>query len=1380
MKPKSNPFLRFALVAATAALAMGSAHAATYTWSGATDSLFTTGSNWVGDTWAQWNDYEFAGNPTTGSVNVDSGVGWGNITLSSGLTTDIVISGTNPIIMAPAKVGQTGWEVPSLGGTITIDTASKNLTVNTSFLIAGELVWNVGDGRTLTANGAVNWWSDQGGTTASLKKLGDGTVVLTAANNYQGGTTISAGTLQLSGSGTLGSGALSVKTGGTLDLGTTTQTLGGNLNASGAGNGAVGTITNGTIDLNGKNAFLQSGTFTMNLTGGGDSRLWIGGDAGATVELGGTNSSTYSDSNSTIIGFSTTGAAGTVKLLSATALGPNGQQTQVHSGTLDLNGQTGITVSQIALFNTSHLVNNNTGTAASFGGTVDLTGTTTHNIGGAGNMTLSGVLQSGGFTKSGAGTLTLSGTSSTYSGVTTIAAGVLNAATFANNGANSSLGNGTGDTVAEQIGLLFLGGTLQYTGSAAQSTDRQIRIGTSGGTIDASGTGSGTLSFTHSGANTNLFETAGTRTLTLTGSNTGNNTFAIILENQGANATSLTKSGAGTWVLTGSNTYTGTTTISAGTLSIGNWGASGLGTITVGNTASTTATLDVTGGTLNLGANHIFVGTGSAVGIVNQSGGAVSFASGNGLLIGNGATGTYNLSGGTLSGFASDGRGVMIGVNDSSNGTFNLSGSGNLSLASGELAVGRNDEATTGCTVAYNQTGGTATVGYLSIGGTSGSTTTNATFSLTGGTFSASTFQNLAASASSSATLTLGTSAQVTLPAFPTPAGTANLTFDFTSGSLSPSAASTSYMSGLTHAYLTANGARFNVDTGKDITIAQVLENAPSEAGKLTKLGTGTLTLSGASSYSGGTTINDGTVIATVQATPGSTSALGLALPASIITINSGGALTGSVDNWLDNTGLASGGTDAHAVVVNAGGTLSGASGKITGLGNVTLNGGTIEVINGLSFLQWNGSFTLGGDITVSGSAASSITTGSGSGASANMQMSDGANNVGGTRTFTVNDVTNNANSDLIVSARLANGTVIKAGTGTLELAAGIAGTGTPVNWRIDAGTLKTSTDNVVGPVNITGTVLGTTFDLGATTQAVGSLGATGAGNGYRGTITNGTINLDGNNAYLQSGTFTMNLTGSGNSRLWIGGDDAATVKLGGTNTSTYSDTNSTIIGLSSYTGTAGTVKLLSATALGPNSQQTQVHSGTLDLNGQTGITVSQIALNGTSNMVNNNTGAAASYAGTVDFYGVATPSIGGAGNITLSGVLQNGGFTKSGAGTLTLTATNTYTGLTTVSNGTLAFDVSETLLGGLNIATTGTAVLTAHSGGATSVKVLDITGLTISGTTAFVGGADKGGDISGFGGSPYSPAPVPEPGTTGLIGLGIFAMMALRRRPSK
>ena len=138
-------------------------------------------------------------------------------------------------------------------------------------------------------------------------------------------------------------------------------------------------------------------------------------------------------------------------------------------------------------------------------------------------------------------------------------------------------------------------------------------------------------------------------------------------------------------------------------------------------------------------------------------------------------------------------------------------------------------------------------------------------------------------------------------------------------------------------------------------------------------------------------------------------------------------------NNWLSNTGLASGGSNAISVTVNQGGILKGGSGRVTGLGNVTLNGGTIEVTNGLGAFGWNASFTLGGDITVSGSTASAITTSSGAGTTANIYMANGSNGTGGTRTFTVNDVTSSAASDLVVSAQLANGTVIKAGPARLN-----------------------------------------------------------------------------------------------------------------------------------------------------------------------------------------------------------------------------------------------------------------------------------------------------------------------------------------------------------
>ncbi len=189
-------------------------------------------------------------------------------------------------------------------------------------------------------------------------------------------------------------------------------------------------------------------------------------------------------------------------------------------------------------------------------------------------MTVSSLLaDSGGarnVTKTNTGTLVLSNNGNTYTGVTSFSGGILNATSIGNYGAASALGARTAaqeTATGDGIGLVFRGGTLQYTGSTAQSTDRQIRVQTTGGTIDASGTGSGTLSFTYSAANTNWFDTAGTRTFTLTGSNTGANTFAQRITNESTSATSLTKAGAGSWTINSTgNTFTGPTTVSAGTL----------------------------------------------------------------------------------------------------------------------------------------------------------------------------------------------------------------------------------------------------------------------------------------------------------------------------------------------------------------------------------------------------------------------------------------------------------------------------------------------------------------------------------------------------------------------------------------------------------------------------------------------------------------------------------------------------------------------------------------------------------------------------------------------------------------------------------------------
>ena len=98
---------------------------------------------------------------------------------------------------------------------------------------------------------------------------------------------------------------------------------------------------------------------------------------------------------------------------------------------------------------------------------------------------------SGGLLKFGTGTFTDSGVN-TYTGGTTIQAGILSVGTLANGGSPSGIGASTNAAG----NLAFNGGTLQYTGPAV-STDRLFTLYTAGGTIDASGTGA--LSFVNTG-----------------------------------------------------------------------------------------------------------------------------------------------------------------------------------------------------------------------------------------------------------------------------------------------------------------------------------------------------------------------------------------------------------------------------------------------------------------------------------------------------------------------------------------------------------------------------------------------------------------------------------------------------------------------------------------------------------------------------------------------------------------------------------------------------------------------------------------------------------------------------------------------------------------
>jgi len=233
------------------------------------------------------------------------------------------------------------------------------------------------------------------------------------------------------------------------------------------------------------------------------------------------------------------------------------------------------------------------------------TGAVTFTLGGAnaGTNAFNGLISDGAgvisFQKAGGGSFwELGNIANTYTGVTTITAGVLRVSQMANAAVASCIGAAvsTADT-----NLVLAGGELRYTG-VGHSTNRLFRL-SANSTIRANG--SGPIVFSNTGQlGTN---NAAAKTLTLGGTNTDANTIACSFIVVSASL-SLTKVDVGRWVLTNSanTSLSGTVLISDGILEITT--VTGIGS----------GTLDTTGiGILRVTGGHTNVQIGGLSGAVN-------------------------------------------------------------------------------------------------------------------------------------------------------------------------------------------------------------------------------------------------------------------------------------------------------------------------------------------------------------------------------------------------------------------------------------------------------------------------------------------------------------------------------------------------------------------------------------------------------------------------------------------------------------------------------------------------------------------------------------------------------------------------------------------
>jgi autotransporter-associated beta strand protein len=428
----------------------------------------------------------------------------------------------------------------------------------------------------------------------------------------------------------------------------------------------------------------------------------------------------------------------------------------------------------------------------------------------------------------------------------------------------------------------------------------------------------------------------------------------------------------------------------------------------------------------------------------------------------------------------------------------------------------------------------------------------------------------------------------------------------------------------------------------KTATISAIIEGTSG----LTKDGTGILVLSGANTYSGGTTINGG-ILSVAAATNLGASA--------DITLN-GGRLqitTGNL-NLARNINIGTSGGTVQS-------TASGIGSAVTYSGTISGAGNTLTVIGADNssnrYSDFTGSVSLG-TMALSGTSSSvglrntaTITNAISVGASQTLHLNglDGVN--ASTSTYSGFDITLNGGA-------LRN----RMGGNTIDRSISLTANSTIINRAGNANHLTINS----GKLNLGSRTL--TIQSDATSEYISILGG---------------ITGDATSSIVMSRVGTATEFGQ--------------LRLGGTNSS-FSG---------SLAITVGEVRIDSATALSANNAvafTSNVNNKTLTLNGNnltvgglsTGATVGNAIVQNGSGNANGATLNVSVSSGSQTFGGVMRDG-------ESSGSL---GLTKSGSGRLTLSGINTHTGITSISGGTLALSVSGSMANSSSIVIAGSSTL--------------------------------------------------------------------------
>ncbi|MFZ4059128.1 MAG: beta strand repeat-containing protein, partial [Ferruginibacter sp.] len=856
--------------------------------------------------------------------------------------------------------------------------------------------------------------------------------------------------------------------------------------------GAAGSLVlQGTIGLSSNT--LTVGGASANVTASG-----IISGTGAIIKDG-SNNFILSNASNSYSGL-TTVSAGTLQLgagSTSSSTGPLGSTaagTSVTSGaTLDMNGFSLITSATegLTLNGTGTATNgaliNNSGTATTWAGAVSLGSAAS--VGGTGDMTISGLI-SGAFslTKYGAGKVTLTNTSNSYSGGNTISSGTVSIANNAVLGSGGlSIGNGSTST------------TLDVTDNTTRSGTLTVVASTTAGVLNvASG-----KTFILSGAITSTGSDAATKF--------GKSGPGILqVEANGSTYPGQIQIGEGSVIIKnngglGTNTSTGNRGIdlglNVGDVQMGNsvsvYATTGItvpqSIYVAPNTSFATRTIGLSGTGSATFNNEIFLGGNLTVtggdGTVTLSGAIVNTS---GLIIDGGTTilsgtntftGTTTVNTGTLSlgntaalGATSAGTTVtsgalldVNGINYASAEPLTINGTG-LSSA-GALINNSGTAATWAGTIALATASSIGGTGNLTISGViSGSNTLT---KVGAGTITL-TNSNTYNGATTVSAGELAVSGTLTATSYTINGGTLRISAD----NRLPDASTVSLSTGTfavdfneTISNLNLSGGTLNVAAGKTLTINGTLDlsNNPTIT-----LGAGATIVYGASGtllYSGSTSRTPGVEW------PTSSSPLN-------VTINNTGGITLAADRTINGV-----------LTIASSCSLNASTFAVAGATLTTSGTGTLQTQNvGATPLPTGRTWSFA--VTFSGASAQTIPAGTYNGtltlnnaAGATLAASATA---GGALTLTSGDLTIGTSNTLTVNGAVSgSGNLVGSSTSGLT----IGGTAGALNFASGARTLRTLTLNASSSAT-----LGTALDIAAGSS--GNLGTLTVGSGV--TLTTG------------------------------------------------------------------------------------------------------------------------------------------------------------------------------------------------------------------------------------------------------------------------------------